>query len=1149
MKTDPSPLPETDSRQPIALNSTLPPYPKGTIREREGSWWYCLEGAEGMEPFLMTQASDSDHWMFILSNGGLTAGRRNPDQALFPYYTQDKMLDLSGRSGSRTLIRRVADRRLWQPFSESSILEPGIRRNVSKNELGNQIELEEIHPGLQLALRVRWRPSGRFGFVRRVEGVNLSGEACRIELVDGLQNILPPGIGQRFQNEFSILGDAYKQAELAGSGQLGIYHLSSVPTDLSDPMEALQASVAWQTGMGDGVTVLTDRQLDRFRKGESLREESVSRGLRTSFLRQFSLELEAGESRHWYICADTALDRRAVEELEALLTGGIDLAGVIEEDCGRTEENLRRMLAGADGFQCTAHLSRALRHTSNTLFNLMRGGAFPTGYELPVGDVLATVGHFNREAARELSSVLAGGSGLHCSEPWQKEAPGRFGPDALRLLREYLPLSFSRRHGDPSRPWNRFSIDIREEDGSPKFSYQGNWRDIFQNWEALLHSWPEYSEAAICRFLNASTADGYNPYRVTKDGFEWEVLEPSDPWANIGYWGDHQVIYLLRLLETSVKFHPGRLESLLTEEAFVYAEVPYRIRNYTEILKNPRQTVDYDHRWAESILDRVSAIGADGKLRHDAEQQLVRVNLMEKLLVPLLAKLSNFVPQGGIWMNTQRPEWNDANNALVGYGVSVVTLGYVVRYLRFLKDHFGDVLQKGSFPLSRELARLLGEQLEVFSGDAAGEDEASRQRMMDLLGKSASTYREAVYTRGGLAEKESLPGSTILEFIDRALAHAESSLRANRREDGLWHSYNLLLPSEAGFGIQHLVVMLEGQVSVLSSGILDLDQTLELLSSLRQSKLYREDRDSYLLYPDKEMPAFLAKNRVPEEAVASCSLLSEMVAAGDSRILSSLPGGGYAFNGGFHNSKDLAAALRESIGKQASEASVREVLNLFERTFNHHAFTGRSGTFFAYEGLGSIYWHMVSKLVLAVQESCFRFLDCGRPGKLRQLADWYRTLRDGLGVDKNPGLYGAFPTDAYSHTPAHAGAQQPGMTGQVKEDILIRLAELGIEVAAGCIRLRPELLEADEFLTAGRTCHLLSHGGERLEIRLEEGSMAFTFCGVPFVYRSGQGRKRIRVLDASGTVETTDGLELPAETSREIFRRSGKVRMVEVDLE
>ena len=61
--------------------------------------------------------------------------------------------------------------------------------------------------------------------------------------------------------------------------------------------------------------------------------------------------------------------------------------------------------------------------------------------------------------------------------------------DFKRLCTEYLPLKFSRRHGDPSRPWNKFSINTRsEEDGSKVLDYEGNWRDIFQNWEALAHS-------------------------------------------------------------------------------------------------------------------------------------------------------------------------------------------------------------------------------------------------------------------------------------------------------------------------------------------------------------------------------------------------------------------------------------------------------------------------------------------------------------------------------------------------------------------------------------------------------------------------------------------------------------------------------------
>ena len=37
-------------------------------------------------------------------------------------------------------------------------------------------------------------------------------------------------------------------------------------------------------------------------------------------------------------------------------------------------------------------------------------------------------------------------------------------------------------------------------------------------------------------------------------------------------------------------------------------------------------------------------------------------------------------------MNTQRPEWNDANNALVGYGLSMVTLAHLRRYLQLIDE-------------------------------------------------------------------------------------------------------------------------------------------------------------------------------------------------------------------------------------------------------------------------------------------------------------------------------------------------------------------------------------------------------------------------------------------------------------------------------
>ena len=220
------------------------------------------------------------------------------------------------------------------------------------------------------------------------------------------------------------------------------------------------------------------------------------------------------------------------------------------------------------------------RHFSNTLFNSMRGGVFINNYTIKVSDLELFIKQCNRdvydslrESLKQLPDVMEYNELLQ----WSANINN---PDLERICYEYLPLTFSRRHGDPSRPWNQFSIETKNEDGSEKLSYQGNWRDIFQNWEALSLSFPGYIESIISRFVNASTADGYNPYRITREGIDWESPDPDDSWSYIGYWNDHQIIYLQKFLEQSENFHPGKLDELLQKEIFVYANVPYRIKDF-----------------------------------------------------------------------------------------------------------------------------------------------------------------------------------------------------------------------------------------------------------------------------------------------------------------------------------------------------------------------------------------------------------------------------------------------------------------------------------------------------------------------------------------------------------------------------------------
>ena len=84
-----------------------------------GEPFYRIENVAGMEPFFMTVVSGSDHWMFVSSRGGLTAGRRDADGALFPYTTDDRVHDSSGRRGPRTVlfVTRKGHTARWEPSS------------------------------------------------------------------------------------------------------------------------------------------------------------------------------------------------------------------------------------------------------------------------------------------------------------------------------------------------------------------------------------------------------------------------------------------------------------------------------------------------------------------------------------------------------------------------------------------------------------------------------------------------------------------------------------------------------------------------------------------------------------------------------------------------------------------------------------------------------------------------------------------------------------------------------------------------------------------------------------------------------------------------------------------------------------------------
>ena len=1133
----------------------VPKEVKGESVVFENDSYYKISNSDGMRPFFMSIVSHSDHWMFISSNGALTAGRKNSESALFPYYTDDKITESANITGSKTIIQaNVGSKRyLWEPFLNCYTGVYDIQRNIYKSNHGNKIVFEEINQDLGLTFRYQWNFSEAYGFVKKSDLINHGDQMVECTLLDGIQNVLPYGVPSATQNSSSNLVDAYKRNQLESDVGLGIFALSAIIVDKAEPSEALKATTVWSHGLKKPKYLVSSLQLDAFRKGISLEQETDVKAEKGAYFVNAEIQLEPKDEKKWMLIAEVNQSRVDVSTIKHKIKQGENLFESIDTDIEKGTKQLVQLAGSSDAIQCTSDSMRDARHFSNTLFNIMRGGIFDNGYQIESEDFSSYIKKANKPLFNHKRTLLDELPDKFSLEFLRNKINEDDNQDFKRLALEYLPLKFSRRHGDPSRPWNKFSINTRTDDGRKVLDYEGNWRDIFQNWEALSLSYPGFLESMIYKFLNASTFDGYNPYRVTKDGFDWEVIEPDDPWSYIGYWGDHQIIYLLKLLELMESHYPNELGKSFFEKIFVYANVPYKIKPYEKILENPKDTILFDEDLDRNINNQREKIGADAALLEANDSSIYHVTLLEKLLATVLSKMSNFIPEGGIWMNTQRPEWNDANNALVGNGVSMVTLCYLRRFLSFFQDLTKNMEQE-EFTISKEMATFFNailQTLEENQGKLSGRiSDSDRKTIMDELGMAGSEFRNKIYDQGFQNKVQSISKKNLQQFIIVSLDYLEHSIDANQRKDKLYHAYNLMtVESDTEVSISYLSEMLEGQVAVLSSGYLGGKESLQVLDALKSSALFREDQYSYLLYPNKELTRFCEKNVIPPNRVKESELLQKMLQEGDTSIVEKSVEGTYHFNGSFNNADSLKAAFlllpEETYGKLV-EKDKKLLLNIFEEIFDHKSFTGRSGTFYGYEGLGSIYWHMVSKLLLSVEETCLSAIgnnenDVG----IGRLLEHYYEINEGIGVHKPPKLYGAFPTDPYSHTPAGKGAQQPGMTGQVKEDILSRFGELGVFVSDGKLFFNPCMLRKGEFLKKSTAFNYVDLDGETKNMNLEKDSLGFTYCQVPIQYFLAQ-KEHIEVLFKDGSQKDFDGLDLDETISAMLFGRTDKIETIKV---
>lgn len=350
--------------------------------------FFKIANSDELRPFFMSIVSDSNNWMFISSNGGLSAGRKNSEFSLFPYYTDDKITESADITGSKSIfwVEKEGQKSVWEPFSERFIGQHRITRNLYKNIYGNKLIFEEINHDLGLTFQYEWNSTNTYGFVRKSRLYNNGDVEVKVSLVDGIQNIVPSGVGSDLQNRSSNLVDAYKRSELDVESGLGVYALSAIIVDKAEPSEALKANVVWSLGLDNPVHLLSSLQLNDFRKGKTIHQETDIKAEKGAYFLHTELTLAPKAEKDWMIIADVNKNHSAVVALSEEIKNSPNLYQNILDKIERGTQRLIALNASSDALQMTDDNIRDTRHFANTLFNIMRGGIFDNGYQIEKWD-------------------------------------------------------------------------------------------------------------------------------------------------------------------------------------------------------------------------------------------------------------------------------------------------------------------------------------------------------------------------------------------------------------------------------------------------------------------------------------------------------------------------------------------------------------------------------------------------------------------------------------------------------------------------------------------------------------------------------------------------------------------------------------------
>ncbi len=608
-------------------------------------------------------------WMFYLNRGQCVSSFGIMDKAhpILEFSPASISLERVSTQGFRTFIK--VNKQVYEPFSVYSDNQTEMRMNNA------ELIIKEDNKKLDLSIEIKYftMPEENFpSLIRRVKIKNNSSEIRKLEIYDGLAELIPYGLDNGAYKACGNLFRSWMSVENLNN-QVPLYRLRSSTSDAS-LVEQINLSYFF---------------LSKSSKGETFRivDPSLIFGYDNSLVQPVNLldcsfdkiMKEKQICENILPCAFIA-NKASLEpkqEIEIIELFGLNETGqemtldnkIIDKDFidhkeKRNYQIIRDLEKDVDTF------------TSNKLFdkyvnqcyldNFLRGG-----YPKQVGNKVAYI--------------------------------------------------YSRKHGDLERDYNWFVI-------KPEYysSGEGNYRDVLQNRRNDILFHPYVKDLNIRYFSSLIQTDGFNPLVV--DGVHYKYLGNKDfslpnnllkdftigdlykanenlsdkdlneiitdseeifkARTGEGYWCDH-FVYLLDIIESYQKIYPDQMEKLFNDKSYSYFVSLYKTNDYSHrfiLINNQVRRLDLivgkNEDEAKKENEQSHYLTVDNKI--------YQTSLFSKLFNLICIKFSSLDPERmGLDMDGGKPGWNDALNGLPGMiGSSFCDLIELYSLARFFKENY-----------------------------------------------------------------------------------------------------------------------------------------------------------------------------------------------------------------------------------------------------------------------------------------------------------------------------------------------------------------------------------------------------------------------------------------------------------------------------